>query len=94
MANANVSKKLFLQKTCSCYICTCLSDAHQLQVVVVRGINPAGACIVVHDIYTAVPFPMPQSSLDQMRHFAEATGDSRRVWKRSHSDRFNLCETY
>ena len=46
-----------------------------LQVVVVRGINPAGACIVVHQLYTAVPKPVVQTSLDQMQHFAQATGD-------------------
>lgn len=46
-----------------------------LQVVVVRGINPAGACIVAHQMYTAVPEPAVQTSLDQMQHFAQATGE-------------------
>ncbi|KAA6421903.1 MAG: DNA polymerase alpha subunit B [Trebouxia sp. A1-2] len=44
------------------------------QVVVVRGINPAGACIVAHQLYTAVPKPVVQTSLGQMQHFAQATG--------------------
>lgn len=46
-----------------------------LQVVVVRGINPAGACIVAHQLYTAVPKPVVQTSLGQMQHFAQATGN-------------------
>ncbi|DBB04040.1 TPA: DNA polymerase alpha subunit B [Trebouxia sp. C0004] len=44
------------------------------QVAVVRGINPSGACIVAHQMYTAVPKPVVQTSLDQMQHFAQATG--------------------
>ena len=49
-------------------------ETTMLQVVVVRGINPAGACIVAHQMYTAVPKPVVQTSLDQMQHFAQATG--------------------
>jgi hypothetical protein len=47
-----------------------------LQVVVVRGINPAGACIVAHQMYTAVPKPVVQTSLEQMQHYAQATGEA------------------
>jgi hypothetical protein len=50
-------------------------ETTMLQVVAVRGINPAGACIVAHQMYTAVPKPVVQTSLDQMQHFAQATGD-------------------
>ncbi len=62
------------------YVCSLLVTVEQklgttmLQVVVVRGINPAGACIVAHQIYTAVPKPVVQTILDQMQHFAQATG--------------------
>ncbi len=49
-------------------------ETTMLQVVAVRGINPAGACIVAHQMYTAVPKPVVQTSLDQMQHFAQATG--------------------
>ena len=64
------------------YVCSLLVTVEQklgttmLQVVVVRGINPAGACIVAHQIYTAVPKPVVQTSLEQMQHYAQATGEA------------------
>ena len=45
-----------------------------VQIVVVKGSNPAGACIVAHQLYTSISSPMPQSSLDQLQQHAEATG--------------------
>ncbi len=63
------------------YVCPLFVTVEQklgsamLQVVVVRGINPAGACIIGHQMYTAVPKPVVQTSLDQMQHFAQATGE-------------------
>lgn len=45
-----------------------------LQVVVVKGSNPAGACIVAHQLYSSIPAPMPESSFDQLKQAAEASG--------------------
>ncbi|KAL3154503.1 hypothetical protein ABBQ32_013965 [Trebouxia sp. C0010 RCD-2024] len=45
------------------------------QVVVVKGSNPAGACIVAHQLYSSIPAPMPESSFDQLKQAAEASGE-------------------
>lgn len=45
-----------------------------MQVVVVFGANPAGACIVAQHIYTSLPKAMPQSGLEQLQQYAQASG--------------------
>lgn len=52
-----------------------------MQVVVVYGANPAGACIVAQQVYTSLPKAMPKSGLNSLQQYAEATGMSvMRVW--------------
>lgn len=45
-----------------------------LQVVVVRGSNPAGACIVAHEVYTALAPLGPNNSNEALQKFSQATG--------------------
>lgn len=47
---------------------------HVLQIVVVHGANPAGACVVAQKVYTSLPKAMVQSGLDQLQQSAQATG--------------------
>ena len=47
---------------------------HVVQIVVVHGANPAGACVVAQKVYTSLPKAMLQSGLDQLQQSAQATG--------------------
>ena len=52
-------------------------DVHaSLQVVVVYGANPAGACIVAEMVYSSLPKVMAQSGLSSLHQYAGATGMS------------------
>lgn len=45
-----------------------------VQVVIVYGVNPTGACIIAQQVFTSLPKSMPQSGIDQLQQYAQATG--------------------
>ena len=45
-----------------------------MQVMGVRGRNPTGECLVAAQLITALPRPLPRSSVADLERFARGTG--------------------